>query len=230
MVSKTSPFRATGSTAEEQAFVLDGIRWDSYVGLNDLLGERPGIRVVYCEGRLTIVTTSRRHDWYAERLGILVAFVADGLNIAWEDSGSATYRRRDRGSGVEGDKTFYFGSHAGVMKGAVEIDLATQPPPDLAIEIEVTHSADEALAAWGRLGVPEVWRFDPDASHFAFLLRQKDRSYAPSERSLAFPALAVADVLEQMRLADSMGAGPWFAQLRDWVRDVLAPRVGPGAG
>ncbi len=208
----------------EQALSLDRIGWAQYTTIADALPNRGDLRLIYLDGRLTLLTTSRRHDWFAERLGDLVAAVANGLEIPWDDAGTATFRREDAGAGVEGDKTFYFGPNAERMQGPQDIDLSTQPPPDLAIEVEVTHPADQSLAAWGRLGVPEVWRFDPGREKLGFWRRRDDGTYDSITRSAVLPALEPADVLAQIRLAEEMGNLRWHAQLVDWVRDVLAPR------
>ena len=154
--------------------------------------------------------------------------MARGLGIPWEDAGQATYRREKLDAGLEGDKTFYFGEHAVLMRGPLDIDLAVQPPPDLAIEVEVSHSADAALVAWGRLGVPEVWRFQPKSSQFSILVRRDDGSYSQSERSLVFPALSSADVLEQLTRANELGADRWNEQLEAWFSGVIRPRLTGG--
>ena len=135
----------------EQRFVLGRVSWDSYLTISDALDDRPGVRTIYCDGRLILVGKSRRHDWYAERLGQLAITVARGLGIPWEDAGGATFRREDSNAGLEGDKTFYLDEHAVQMRGPQDIDLTAQPPPDIAIEVEVSHSADAALVAWARL-------------------------------------------------------------------------------
>ena len=83
--------------------------------------------------------------------------------------------------------------------------------------------------AWGRIGVPEVWRFDVEEWTFTFGQRQPDGSYQPSDRSTRLPGLTAADVLEQMRLAEELGWSRWNAQAVAWVRDVLRPRRGGGA-
>ena len=172
---------------------------------------------------------SRRHDWFAERLAELVKALARGLELPWEDAGEATYRREKTDAGLEGDKTFYFGEHAVLMRGPVDINLEDQPPPDLAIEVEVSHSADMALVAWGRLGVGEVWRFQPNSSQFAICVLQNDGSYSRSERSVVFPALGSSDVLEQLARARELGADRWNAQLEEWVRNVVRTRLSGGA-
>ena len=119
--------------------------------------------MVYCDGRLTLLTLSRKHGFNSRCLFLFVLALAEGLRVPCEIAGSATFRKPRKKGGVEGDETFYFGPHAEIMKGGKDIDLDTQPPPDLAIEIEVSHSADDAVTVWGRLGVPEIWRFDPVA-------------------------------------------------------------------
>ena len=223
-VTLAAPPSAEIETAD-QRFVMGGISWDAYVTICDALDEHAGVRTIYCDGKLILVDKSRRHDWYAERLGELAKAMARGLRIPWEDAGQATIRRETMDAGLEGDKTFYLADHAVQMRGPHDIDLSVQPPPDLAIEVEVSHSADAALAAWGRLGVPEVWRFNPGAWRFAFCLRSQDGSYTASERSLSFPVLNASDFLDQMKLDYELGADVWNEQLEEWVRDVIRPRL-----
>jgi Uma2 family endonuclease len=211
-------------TLGDQRIVIEGLSWEQYVTINDAIVERPNIRMFYCEGRLTLLTESRKHSWYAERLGYLVAELARVLKMLIEDAASATFRRRAKKGGVEGDKTFYFGEHATRMKGSQDIDLNVQPPPDLAIEVEVSHSADDEVIVWGRLGVPQVWRFDPIAMECSFWSRGSDGTYDLIERSLAFPTLTPDDVVEQMRQADELGMGEWYAGLGRWVRKTIVPR------
>jgi Uma2 family endonuclease len=212
----------------DQRLVIPGLSWEEYITISDAIVERPNIRTFYCEGRLTLLTESRKHGWYAECLGLFVAELARGLKLIIETAGSATFRRRAKKGGVEGDKTFYFGEHARQMKGSRDIDLNVQPPPDLAIEVEVSHSAEDAVITWGRLGVAEVWRFDPIVMECSFWSRRVDGTYERIERSLAFPMLSPDDVVAQMRLADELGFGEWHSRLVRWVRRVIVPRKRKG--
>jgi Uma2 family endonuclease len=212
----------------DQSFIVGGIDWSAYVTISDALDEHLGVRMIYCDGRLTLVGKSRKHDWHAERLGELAKAMARVSRIPWEDAGTATFRRKNLNAGLEGEKTYYLGDHAVQMRGPDDIDLTVQPPPDLAIEVEVAHSADLALVAWGRIGVPEVWRFRPKTSAFMFCHRTQDGSYVTSDRSLSFPVLSSSDVLEQMRMANELGADLWNEQLEEWVGDVIRPRLERG--
>jgi Uma2 family endonuclease len=214
-------------TAEaEQRLVLNGISWRQYEAILSALPEQAGLRMIYFGRRLTLLSPSYRHDWIAEACGDLVKAVAQALGLAWEQSGHTTYRLKKGDAGVEGDKAFYFGEHAKRMIGAREIDLTTQPPPDLTIEIEVSHSANDAMAAWGRIGVPEVWRLDTKRWTLTFGTRNDDGIYSPSPRSAALPVLEPNDVLNQLRLAEKLGSSRWHAQLSKWIKSVLLPRRG----
>jgi Uma2 family endonuclease len=214
--------------ASGQQLTLYRVGWEQFVTINDALDERPGLRMIFCDGRLTFLKPSRRHEWFAGRLGELTVAVASGLRILWETAGRSTFRREELKVGVEGDKTFYCARHAEVMQGPRGIDLTVQPPPDLAIEVEVGRVTDQATTVWGRLGVPEVWRFGLDAMQFDFGLRGNDGSYVLSNHSRMFPTLTPEDVVNQMRLAERIGTSAWYRQLDDWVRKEIRPRHGGG--
>lgn len=210
----------------DQRFVLNAVCWKQYEAVLQAFGEHAGLRLIYVDGRMTLLSPSRPHDWPAEKLGQLVIALATVYRIEIEDSGHTTYRLEGLGAGVEGDKTYYFGANARMMRGPKNVDLTSRPPPDLAIEVENPHKANDALVVWGRFGVPEVWRLDVNRGTLVFGLRRDDGSYAPSSRSAAFPELEPSDVLEQLRLAESLGTTDWHLQIPDWVRTVLVPRQG----
>src|SRR5436189_31268 len=82
--------------------------YQAYAKINDALDEQPGARLIYCDGSLTFLVTSRLHDWCGERLAHLIVLIADGCDILWEDAGRSTFRREDMDAGLEVDGTFYF--------------------------------------------------------------------------------------------------------------------------
>jgi len=45
------------------------------------------------------------------------------------------------------------------MRGTDEIDLASDPPPDLGVEVEISRSSRARMPAYAALGVPEIWRY-----------------------------------------------------------------------
>jgi Uma2 family endonuclease len=221
----TAPAR---SLAADQCVVLNGLGWDAYVTINDAVREKPHVRMIHVDRRLTLLIPARPHWWYAERLADIARFLAAGGGIFWETAGSATFRRADLEVGVEGDRTFYLREHAEIMKGPRNIDLSCQPPPDVAIEVEVSHPADDALLAWGRIGVPEIWRFDAEHGTLEFCQRGPDGNYRPESRSTQLPPLSAEDVLAQLQFAEEMGSSHWYTQAGEWARGILAARPSEG--
>jgi Uma2 family endonuclease len=211
--------------SDEPRFDIHDVKWDTYVTMNEALGDRRNPRMIHCEGRLTLMERSWIHMRLASLLDHLIMAIASYAHVDCEPSGAATYRHRQKEAGLEADRTFHFGDNAERMRGGRDYDFDRDPPPDLAIEVEVTNPADEAIAAWGRLGVPEVWRFDAAARTCSFWNRSDDGSYEQVARSLFLPMLHPLDVVDQIRTAQEIGTSKWYAQLGDWVRDVILPRM-----
>ncbi len=224
----TLPKPARAAELGDQQIVFFSMTWDRYVSISDAMPERTRTRAIFVDGRLTLLGRSRRHEIYAELLGYLFVAVARGLGITWEPAGSATYRSPELGVGVEADKTFYLGDAARAMRGPVDIDLTTQPPPSVTFEVELTHPAHDAMRVYARLGVPEVWRLDVEKWSFAFCLLGEDGQYRPADQSMALAPLTVADVIEQLRMVEGMATSDWIDGLPAWVRDTLLPRVAAG--
>jgi Uma2 family endonuclease len=63
--------------------------------------------------------------------------------------------------------------HAAAMIGKRRLDLTIDPPPDLAIEVDVTSKT--GLDAYQGLGVPELWDQTQGRSQTLKTFRQKIR-------------------------------------------------------
>jgi Uma2 family endonuclease len=209
----------------EQRFVLGNISWDAYVTISDSLEDHRGVRMIYQDGRLIFMGKSRRHEWLSDCLALLVMGIASHLRIPCEPAGEATFRSRERNAGVEGDRTFHLRESAERMRGGRNYDFGNDPPPELAIEVEASHPADDAIEAWARVRVPEVWRFDSASFTCSFWKLSDDGAYEPAEVSAALPMLRSSDVTQLIELAQATGTAEWLAGLPGWVDRVLRPRL-----
>jgi Uma2 family endonuclease len=114
------------------------------------------------------------------------------------------------------------------MAGRRRLDLRTDPPPDLAIAVDVSHSSLNRLTVYAALGVPEIWRLDGDTLTFNVLGPQGTYENATVSRS--FPLVGPADLigfLQQARQAGDENAV--IRQFRDWIRQrrVAQPGTSP---
>lgn len=88
----------------------------------------------------------------------------------------------------------------------------------------MSNPADPAVAVWGRLGVPEVWRCHVLSWTLSFWHRQPDGTYSEGRESAVLPKLTVDDVMAHLRRADDVEADPWVQEIRVWAHQVLVPR------
>ncbi len=223
-MATTSEPRTHSRSTGEQRFVLHGIGWDAYETLLKLLSDRP-IRLTYDRGNLELMSPSMPHEQYSRLMGFLIQSLCEELEIPCIVAGSTTFRREIKQRGLEPDECFYL-SNAERMIGRHELDLAVDPPPDLAIEIDITHSSLDRIGIYAALGVPEVWRFDGET--LSVLTLQPDGTYAASAQSPCFPFLPLSEVVRWLKLSETMDHSRWGRQFRAWVREQIVPRVRPG--
>ena len=212
----------TGPVESDQCVEMWGIGWEGYKVMLRLRGRGSVPRMTYLDGDLRLMSPSFFHESLAERLGAFVVEVAIGVGIPYLPAGNTTFRRLKKRGGVEADKSYYF-ANEGRVRGKRRIDLRIDPPPDLVIEAVYTHDATAAIEVWRRFGVPEVWVCD--ATGLRILLRQANGRYAESETSAIFPFVTKAEIFEWVTRSPETPELEWSREVRQWVQDILVPRV-----
>jgi Uma2 family endonuclease len=201
------------------ALVLDGIDWKTYSRLLGIFAERPSVRLTYDQGRLEIMSPLLEHDDEGRFLGQLVWVLTEELEMPLHPGGSTTLRRKLKERGIEADECFWI-ANAHRLKGRRRLDLRIDPPPDLAIEVDVSHSCMDRLAIHGVLGVAEVWRLDGDVLTF-YILGARSK-YSIAERSRAFPLVTPKDLMQFLQQARQAGdQNPIIRRFRQWVRQRI---------
>lgn len=195
---------------------LTGVSWDEYEEVLSELGDRAGRRVSYDEGRLQIMSPTPEHEEYKESILRLAQVLAEETNIILETRGSTTYRRRRKAKGAEPDTSFYV-RNAAYMIGRRRIDLETDPPPDVVVEIDLSNESLSKFPIYAALGVAEIWLYD---GRQARMYELAEGSYQERARSLAFPVLtdvALTDFLAQSKTAGQSAA---LAAFRVWLSEA----------
>src|SRR5271157_3461732 len=221
MSTATAPPARTTEIEGDQCVVLRDIGWKGYTTLLRIRGERSIPRMVYLDGNLALMSPSFTHEYLKERLGILITEVVVGLIIPCIPSGSTTFRRRAKQGGLEGDQTYYL-ANLGRIRGKKKISLRVDPPPDLAIEVVISHEADDAVEVYRRFRVPEVWICDE--SQLTILLLQQNGRYVSAERSHAFSFLTASEIHSWVSRSQDSSDTAWIIDLRRWTAEVPAPR------
>ena len=185
-----------------------------------------GPRLKCFEGSVTLVSPGLAHESKGFRLTQLIVAVCMELHIKLTGLASTTWILPFGvgDTGYEADAAYYIQSHGRAKKNQ---------PPDLAIEIVVSHPEKKALRAGAFLKIPEMWVLDLPRHRLTFYhlsTRGKQKgSYRPEPRSRAFPALTSAEVLERLDDPETDDIA-FLENCRVWAREVLLPRVRPEAG
>ncbi|MDX2228697.1 MAG: Uma2 family endonuclease [Leptolyngbyaceae cyanobacterium bins.349] len=197
-----------------KSLLLENISWAGFEQLLTQLGNSRAARVAYSQGILEIMAPLPRHEFYKETVSILVQEFADILNIDYEIFGSTTWKREDLLSGLEPDNCFYIQSEPAI-RGKIDLDLVQDPPPDLALEIDITSKSLNRMPIYARLGVPEVWRYNEGELEIYHLQGQ---TYVAAETSLALPTFPVQDIIAFIDANHPNGKLALRRAFREWVR------------
>ena len=180
-----------------------------------------GPRLKCFEGSVTLVSPGMPHEMDAERLGNLVLAFCLELRVEYSSLRSTTWML-PFGAGdtaYEADAAYYIQSYGRTKQGQ---------PPDLAIEVVVSHPEKKALRAGALLKIPELWVLDIPKHRLTFYhLSMKGKyagTYRPNPRSRAFPTLTSAEVLERLDDPET-GSIAFHENCREWARRVLVPRI-----
>jgi Uma2 family endonuclease len=208
-------------TAEgERRFIIRDIGWQGYQTLLNLIGDRP-VRVTYDRGDVELMSPQSRHERNKSRLGRMVEILTEELDIPMIAAASTTLKREDLDQGLEADESFYLAS-LHLINNLEDLDLNVDPPPDLAIEIEITRSAMNRLGIYGALRVPEIWRFD--GRNLRILFRQEDGTYREIAQSKSLRWITI-DEIRQFAGEEIGDDTRWAKTFRSWVREVIVPRA-----
>ncbi len=202
----------------EERFLLNGISWATYEALLADL-EHGGTRLTYDQGRLELMSPSGHHEWFAEIIGQMIGTMTLELDIPIRTTGSWTLKLELTRRGVEADKSYYVANEPRV-RGRRDLTLQRDPPPDLAVEVEISRPWIDKAPIYADLGVPEIWHYD--GGRLRVELLQQDGTYAESPTSVAFPFLPIGKIEEFLDRLPETDETTWIRRFRDWVRDELA--------
>lgn len=195
--------------------VLYGVSWEQFEHLLDDLGNHRAARIAYDNGVLEIMTPLPEHEHFKEVIGDAIKDIADELELDYESYGSATWRNRIKMAGVEPDNCFYFQNEA-VVRGRLDVDLRQgDPPPDLVLEIDMTHKLLDRFPIYARLEVPELWCYD-DGELKIYHLQQGE--YSVAEMSLALPMLPIQELPQLIKTHRAAGRRAIRQAVREWTR------------
>jgi Uma2 family endonuclease len=199
-----------------QQLLVEDVNWQQFESILAELGERRASRLSYSNGRLEIMVPLAEHEKAKEIIGDMVKILLEAGQIAFESLGSTTLKNERMSQAVEPDTCFYIQNQAAVI-GKNRLDMSVDPPPDLAIEIDLTSRTQ--LDNYQILGVPELWRYARRGLQINVLQAEQ---YIESDVSPTFPNIPIVELVNQYT-QQSLVAGRTRAiqAFKSWVGENL---------
>ncbi|MEQ9666958.1 Uma2 family endonuclease [Coleofasciculus sp. G2-EDA-02] len=195
---------------------LEDVSWQEFETILEELGEHRASRVAYENGLLEIMTPLPEHETRKLFITNFIEILLEELDIDFYPLGSTTFKNEDMLKGIEPDNCFYIQNEAAV-RGKERLDLSVDPPPDLALEIDVTSRTHPSI--YEALGVPELWRFEKGKLQINVL---QDGQYIESGFSPIFPNLPLVEVIPQyLSQVKTEGRNKTMRAFRAWVREQI---------
>jgi Uma2 family endonuclease len=172
-----------------QKVTLQPVTWHELEDILLKLGDRRSSRIAYANEILEIIAPLPEHERSKVVIADLVKVLLRVQKRRWESLGSTTFKREGMAAGIEPDDCFYIQNYQAVI-GKDRLDLSIDPPPDLAIEADVTSKTE--LDAYQALGVPELWIYSNSKLTINVL---NQGHYYESQLSPTFPNVAIVALL-----------------------------------
>ena len=199
---------------------LRGVSWSTYQALMEEVGENRPWRIAYDRGILEIrAMPLLQHEVPKGLLESFIEAIADELEIEVMKTGALRLERPDLNRAIEPDSCFYIQNEARV-RGKDEINLAVDPPPDLAIESDYTNSSLNKFTIYGSLGIREIWRYSEGSLEVYHL--KESGEYEKTKKSLVFPFLPLREVPEFIEQSKTQGQRKAVRLFKERIRAILA--------
>jgi Uma2 family endonuclease len=203
---------ATATRTDGDRFVLSNVSWERYTALRDDPTQLR-VRMTYFHGVLELMSPSGPHERISRILEKLVSIWCEVHELPILEFGSTTYRREDRSAGLEPDSCLYIQS-VSLIGAKEDLELAIDPPPDLAIEVDIASSSVGCLPVYAAFGVPEVWRTNGDWLRVYRLVSGRYEEVAESD---ALRDLPLADLVEFIRRRAESNSLDYIHEFRAWA-------------
>jgi len=195
------------------SITIPNLSWQEFEDIVEELGDSRQVRLAYSQNCLEIMAPSPEHERAKIVIADLVKIILRVQRRPWEALGSTTFKKRTMQAGIEPDECFYIENYQAVI-GKDRIDLERDPPPDLAIESDVTSPTE--ITAYQRLGVPELWVYGKNQFRI-YVLQGKE--YQQSSFSPNFPDLMIIErILHVLQRAKIVGSSMALQEFEDSLR------------
>lgn len=166
----------------EQRVVLRGLSWADYLQILNTLPQSRGSRLIYDDGVLEITVPLEAHEFSGRLIERFILTLVELMGLRIKTMGSTTMNYPHLKKGAEPDNAYYIQNQP-LVKGR-EVDFSQDPPPDLVVEVDITHTDIAKNQFYSSLGIAEFWRFNGKVWR---IYQLQEEVYVEVEASPTFP-------------------------------------------
>lgn len=210
MVSTLNPLPAIANLPPEKRVTLRGLNWQAYQQILHALPQSRAARLTYDRGTLEITMPLEKHEFAGEMISLFIRILVGEMRLKLKSMRSTTLDREDLDRGAEPDNAYYIQNQPKVAGRYV--DLKTDPPPDLVVEVDITHTDIDKNRLYAAMGVPEFWRYNGREWR---IYQLREEAYIECDRSPTFACVEKADLYQflEQAIQDEIEAERIFREL-----------------
>ncbi|MEM9212978.1 MAG: Uma2 family endonuclease [Cyanobacteria bacterium P01_F01_bin.150] len=212
----------------EKRLVFRDLDWQRYQALREILSRGPGnaqgtqgpapsivnrnIHFTYLNGTLEVTMPLEIHEFATRLIEKFIWILVLELGMKVKTMGSTTLDRERLDRSAEPDNAYYIQNQP--LVAGRDVDLDRDPPPDLVVEVDITHTDINKLTLYAAMGIPEFWRYNGELWRIYAL---QNGEYKEVEASPTFPSVPKEKLYEFLAIArqDEVEAE---LMLREWLR------------
>ncbi len=156
MITTTPPNSPT--LLGEKRVSLRGLTWQAYQQILHALPQSRSARLTYDRGILEITMPLESHEFGLRMIEVFIRILVFEMGMKIKTMGSTTMDREELDRGAEPDCAYYIQNQSRVAGRTV--DFTIDPPPDLVVEVDITHTDIDKNRLYAAMGVPEFWRYN----------------------------------------------------------------------
>jgi Uma2 family endonuclease len=206
----------------EKRLLFRALTWQRYQMLRESLSrdraaapsENRSIRFTYMQGSLEVTIPLEIHEFSARLIELFIRVLVVELGVKVKTMGSTTLDRAALDRSAEPDNAYYIQNQS--LVAGRDVDLDHDPPPDLVVEVDITHTDINKLQLYAGMGVPEFWRYNGEIWRIYALHAGE---YQETDVSPTFPLVPKIKLYEFLANARQDKVEAELA-LREWLRSL----------
>lgn len=208
----------TTVTLAETRTALENISWQTFKAMLTDMSNQRSTRLAYDNGILEIMSPLMLHENSNHLIEVFIGVLCEEMGLEIKRAGSLTLTRDDLEWGGEPDSSYYIQNEF-LVRDKENIDISTDLPPDLVLEVEYSRPKVDKLKLYAAIGIPEFWRYNGTVLQIYVL---SGGQYSEVQLSPTFALIPVKEIPRFIQESRKNGEISTTRAFRNWVMSITS--------